>query len=169
MLPGIVQKSYALRVCVCTYCTSPAACLQVETNDFPLELWRNKRALQYILKLSSKPYYHSYECVFGKNFKTLFVFRPHIIPTLGIRLENNWCAFTLTSVILQATDTLIHLPGDFGSKSDKLLSAFDGSTQSPRLTQMDPKMERPTTAHVTHYFPAWQSTAVGMLFSHCSD
>jgi len=96
---GSARKSYlqlldtiqnsALRICLGAYRTSPAASLHVEANDLPLELRRRKLALQYILKLSSTPHNPSYECVFGNNFKTAFASRPHIIPTLGIRLEKD--------------------------------------------------------------------------------
>ena len=48
---------------ICHYMSLPAASLQVESGDFPLELRQNKLRLQYTLKLSSTPYNPASDCI----------------------------------------------------------------------------------------------------------
>lgn len=53
----------------------------------PLSLRRDKLALQYITKLKSNDANPTYDCVFNPKYQLQFDSRPHIIPTLGLRLK----------------------------------------------------------------------------------
>ena len=59
----------------------------MEANELPLQLRRQKLALQYMVKLKSNPRNPAYASVLQSNFKRVFEARPHAIPTLGLRLH----------------------------------------------------------------------------------
>jgi hypothetical protein len=50
----------------------------------PVNLRREKLALQYITKLKSNLENPTYKCVFEPSFAFLFEARPSVIPTIGI-------------------------------------------------------------------------------------
>jgi ribonuclease HI len=81
-------QNAALRTCLGAFQTSPISSLRVEAGEMPLKLRREKLALQYMLKLKSNPDNPAHSCVFSTDFKTHFGSRPHIIPTFGIRLQD---------------------------------------------------------------------------------
>jgi ribonuclease HI len=63
--------------------------LHVEAGEMPLSLRREKLALQYMLKLKSNPSNPAYNCVFLPDLRTHFQARPHVTPTLGIRMQSH--------------------------------------------------------------------------------
>jgi ribonuclease HI len=77
----------ALRLCLGAFRTSPIPSLQVEANELPLNLRREKLTLQYITKLKSTPENPAYTCVFEPNYTLLFEAKPSVIPTLGVRVR----------------------------------------------------------------------------------
>ena len=81
-------QNQALRICLGAFRTSPISSLHVEANEMPLSLRREKLALQYILKLKSNPANPTYDCVFKPKYSILFEIKPHVIPTLGLRLKD---------------------------------------------------------------------------------
>jgi hypothetical protein len=83
----IEYKNVAFRVCLGAFRTSPISSLHVVANELPLQLRRQKLALQYVVKLKSNPRNPAYASVFESNFKRVFEARPHVIPTLGIRMH----------------------------------------------------------------------------------
>ena len=96
---GSAQKSYlqtldcvqnaALRVCLGAFRTSPISSLHVEANELPLQLRRQKLALQYMVKLKTNPTNPAYASVFQPNFKPLFEAKPHATPTLGLHMHQS--------------------------------------------------------------------------------
>jgi ribonuclease HI len=80
-------QNAALRVCLGAFRTSPITSLHVEANELPLQLRRQKLALQYVVKLRSNPRNPAYASVFQPNFKHSFEARPSVIPTLGLRMH----------------------------------------------------------------------------------
>jgi len=96
----------------------------------PLSLRRDKLALQYIIKLKSNPANPTYDSVFNPKYPLLFDSRPHIIPTLGLRLKqqldetaiqlNNIARFSYPTTPLWALRTAIFVYDihDIGKKAD---------------------------------------------------
>ena len=80
-------QNAALRTCLGAFRTSPVSSLHVEAGELPPELRRQQLSLQYIAKLRSNPSNPTFSCVFGTAFNRLFEARPHITPTLGIRMQ----------------------------------------------------------------------------------
>ena len=80
-------QNQALRICLGAFRTSPISSVHVEANEMPINLRRDKLALQYILKLKSNPANPTYDCVFKPKCSILFEIKPHVIPTLGLRLK----------------------------------------------------------------------------------
>jgi ribonuclease HI len=80
-------QNAALRTCIGAFRTSPIASLHVEASELPLSLRRQKLALQYITKLKANPSNPAYSCVFAPCYKALFEARPAVIPTIGIRMQ----------------------------------------------------------------------------------
>ena len=78
----------ALRLCLGAFRTSPIPSLQVEANELPLILRREKLTLQYITKLKSTPDNPAYTCVFEPKYTLLFEAKPFVIPTLGVRVKD---------------------------------------------------------------------------------
>jgi hypothetical protein len=74
-------------ICLGAFRTSPIQSLQVETNELPLNLRREKLTLQCITKLKSTPDNPAYTCVFEPNYTLLFKANPSVIPTLGVRVK----------------------------------------------------------------------------------
>ncbi len=65
-------QNAALRVCLGAFRTSPIASLHVEANELPLQLRRQKLALQYVVKLENNPRNPAYASVFQPNFTHSF-------------------------------------------------------------------------------------------------
>ena len=82
-------QNAALRTCLRAFRTSPVSSLHVEAGEMPLELRRRQLCLQYISKLRSNPSNPTFSCIFGTAFNRVFEARPHIIPTLGIRIHQS--------------------------------------------------------------------------------
>ena len=78
----------ALRLCLGAFRTAPIPSLQVEANELPLILRREKLTLQYITKLKSTPDNPAYTCVFEPKYTLLFEAKPFITPTLGVRVKD---------------------------------------------------------------------------------
>ena len=94
---GSARKSYlktlesihhqGLRIVLGAFRTSPVESLYTETNEAPLELRREKLALQYYLKLKSCPSNPAFECTFNPKYKPLFSRKENVIKTFGLRME----------------------------------------------------------------------------------
>ena len=82
-------QNAALRICLGAFRTSPIPSLHVEANELPVNLRREKLALQYITKLKSNPENPTYKCVFEPSFALLFEARPSVIPTIGLRMKQH--------------------------------------------------------------------------------
>lgn len=80
-------QNQALRLCLGAFRTSPITSLHVESNEMPLQLRRERLALNYTLQLQSNPNNPAYNCVFHSQFETLFDSKPNVIPTPGIRFR----------------------------------------------------------------------------------
>ena len=80
-------QNQALRICLGAYRTSPKESLEVEADELPLALRREKLALQYVLKLKSNPSNPAHSCVFDPKFSDLFKAKPKIVPPLGVRIQ----------------------------------------------------------------------------------
>ena len=79
-------QNAALRTCLGAFRTSPIPSLHVEAGELPLNLRRQQRSLQYVVKLRSNP---AFQCVFNSGFSRLFEARPSVIATLGHRLQQS--------------------------------------------------------------------------------
>jgi hypothetical protein len=124
----------------------------VEANELPLALRRQQLSLQYITKLHSNPANPAFNCVFKSGFTRLFEARPHVIPTLCLRLHQSISdsGITLTNIarysITQFPTWVLKAPEfqfsllSLGSKSDvsptvyqaqfkELASAYIGYTR----------------------------------------
>ena len=76
-------QNHAVRVCLCTYRTSPSPSLLA--NEPPL--CTRKLSIEYCLKLSSSTRSPTYGSVFESKFKKFFDQKSNQIPPLGIRVE----------------------------------------------------------------------------------
>jgi hypothetical protein len=85
-----------LFVCLGAFRTSPITSLHMEANELPLQLRRQKLALQYVVKRENNQRNPAYASVFLPNFKPLFEARPSVIPTLGLRMHQ-----TLSDCIIE--------------------------------------------------------------------
>ena len=75
-------QNAALRTCLGAFRTSPISSLHLEAGELPLNLRRQQRSLQYIVKLRSNPSNPAFHCVFNSSFSRLFEVRPSVIATL---------------------------------------------------------------------------------------
>ena len=80
-------QNQASRICLGAFRTSPKESLEVEADELPLDLRREKLALQYVLKLKSNQANPSYSCVFKPQNIEIFNKKPKVIPPLGIRIQ----------------------------------------------------------------------------------
>jgi hypothetical protein len=88
---GSARKSYiqmldpvqnqALRTCLGAFRTSPVESLQVEANEPPLSLRRQKLALQYAMKILSNPKNPTYDSIFKPQFEHVFGRKLNAIPS----------------------------------------------------------------------------------------
>ena len=94
---GSARKSYlqklepiqnqALRLCLGAFRTSPIPSLHVEANELPLNIRRDKLALQYSLKLISNPENPAYEITLNPDNTELYEAKINAIPSFGIRIR----------------------------------------------------------------------------------
>ena len=77
----------ALRLCLGASRTSPIPSLQLEANEPPLNLRRDKLTLQYVTKLKSVVNNPAHNCVFEPHHTLLFEAKPSVIPPLGVRVK----------------------------------------------------------------------------------
>ena len=95
---GSARKSYlqmldpiqnlSLRLCLGAFRTSPIESLQVEANEPPLNIRRNRLAVQYAIKVKSNSTNPTHESIFDPKFSALFENRPKTIPPLSFRIQN---------------------------------------------------------------------------------
>ena len=88
-------QNLGLRLITGAFRTSPADSLQIETNEQPLSLRREKLALQYTIKLASNKLNPTHNTTFKPNAQRLFVLKPNSIPTIGIRLQPSLTALNI--------------------------------------------------------------------------
>ena len=94
---GSARKSYvqmldpiqnqALRICLGAFRTSPVVSLEVEADEPPLAIRRQKLSIQYACKLKSNPSHPATQCTYGLLHKHLFDAKPNVIPSFGIRID----------------------------------------------------------------------------------
>src|SRR2546425_5236375 len=80
-------QNLSLRLCLGAFWTSPVESLQIEANEPPLSIRRNKLAIQYAIKIRSNPTNPTYQNIFEPQYATLFENRPKTIPPLSIRVQ----------------------------------------------------------------------------------
>jgi ribonuclease HI len=85
MLDPIQNQS--LRLCLGAFRTSPVESLQVEANEAPLSIRRNKLAVQYITRIKSNPNNPTYTCCFNLQNTNRFVNKPSFIQPFGMRMQ----------------------------------------------------------------------------------
>ena len=95
---GSARKSYlqmldpiqnlSLRLCLGAFRTSPIESLQVEANEPPLGIRRNRLALQYAIKVKSNSTNPTHQSIFDPRYSTLFENRPKTIPPFSLRVQN---------------------------------------------------------------------------------
>ena len=78
-----------LRLALGAYRTSPVNSLYSEAHEPPLDLRREKLALQYLLKLKSCPNNPAYDCTFYPKYQELFNMREKTIKPFGLRMKAN--------------------------------------------------------------------------------
>ena len=78
-------QNLGLRLITGAFRTSPAESLQVETNQQPLSLRREKLCLQYITKLAANKLNPIFAKTFTPNLVRLFDAKQSTISTIGIR------------------------------------------------------------------------------------
>ena len=93
---GSARKSYlqmldpvqnlSLRLCLGAFRTSPIESLQVEANEPPLSIRRNRLAIQYAVKIKSNSTNPTHQSIFDPKYSTLFENRPKTIPPLSFRI-----------------------------------------------------------------------------------
>ena len=80
-------QNQALRLCLGAFRTTPVESLQIEANEPPLSLRRNKLALQYALKIYYNVSNPTFDCNYNPRYGQNFARKETAIPTVGIRLE----------------------------------------------------------------------------------
>ena len=80
-------QNQGLRLSLGAFRTSPEVSLEVEAHQMPLDLRRQKLALQYAIKVAANPGNPAYKCVFEPDYVGLFERKPNAIPTFGIRIQ----------------------------------------------------------------------------------
>ena len=79
-------QNQALRLCLGAFRTSPVESLQVEANEPPLTIRRDKLAIQYVTRLLANPRNPAYNCTFNPQYEDVFKIKPKLIPSFGIRM-----------------------------------------------------------------------------------
>ena len=82
-------QNQGLRLCLGAFRTSPADSLEVEADEMPLTLRREKLTLQYVSRVASNPSNPAYDSVFKLNHVELFRSKPRVIPSLGVRVQES--------------------------------------------------------------------------------
>ena len=83
MLDPIQNQS--LRLCLGAFRTSPVESLQVECNEMPLSLRRDKLALQFAIRLQSNSLNPATTCMLNLNLAALFQTKPTLIQPYSLR------------------------------------------------------------------------------------
>ena len=68
--------------------SSPVESLYVEAHEPPLEIRREKLALQYILKLKANPENPAYDVVFNPKYQILYADKESATDAFGIHCKN---------------------------------------------------------------------------------
>ena len=80
---SVVQNT-ALRLSLGAFCTSPIVSLEVEANEPPMELRRERLALLYAMKVRANPNSPVYKCLFESD-PNIFA-NSSVVPSIGVRL-----------------------------------------------------------------------------------
>ena len=76
-----------LRLSLGAFCSSPVESLYVEAHEPPLEIRREKLALQYRLKLKANPENPAYDVVFNPKYQILYADKESATDSFGIHCE----------------------------------------------------------------------------------
>ena len=76
-----------LRLSLGAFCSSPVESLYVEAHEPPLEIRREKSALQYILKLKANPGNPAYDVVFNPKYQILYADKESATDSFGIHCK----------------------------------------------------------------------------------
>ena len=123
-----------LRLSLGAFRSSPVESLYVETHEPPLEIRREKLALQYILKLKANPGNPAYDVVFNPKYQILYADKESATYSFGIH-----CKKLLKKAKIDAGEIAINSVPDvpiWDSESvtaDFTLSEFDKSSTSSTL------------------------------------
>ena len=99
-------QNQGLRLSLGAFRTCPAHILCVEANELPLNLRREKLALQFATKIAANPNNPVYETIFSPRYVDLFARRPRVIPTFGIRIRDYWKNWILIQTSSQSLNFL---------------------------------------------------------------
>ena len=77
-----------LRLALGALRTSPVESLDVEANEAPLSLRREKLALQYYTKLQSCPSNPAFECTINSKYQECFARKESAVSYFGIRIQS---------------------------------------------------------------------------------
>ena len=80
---SVVQNT-ALRLSLGAFCTSPIVSLEVEANEPPMALRRDRLALLYAMKVRANPKSPVYKCLF-ESVSNIFI-NSSVAPSIGARL-----------------------------------------------------------------------------------
>ena len=81
-------QNQALRICLGAFRTSPVESLQVEANEPPLLLRRQKLAAQFALQLYTNKSNPTFKHTFNTQFIQKFINKPNAIQPFGLRVNN---------------------------------------------------------------------------------
>ena len=79
--------TYLLRLSLGAFRSSPVESLYVEAHEPPLEIRREKLALQYILKLKANPGNPAYDVVFNPKYQILYADKESATDSFGIHCK----------------------------------------------------------------------------------
>ena len=76
-----------LRLSLGAFCSSPVESLYIEAHEPPLEIRRDKLAIQYILKLKTYPENPAYDIVFNPEHQELYKDKESANDSFGIHCK----------------------------------------------------------------------------------
>ena len=127
-----------LRLSLGAFRSSPVESLSVEAHEPPLEIRRDKLALQYVLKLKANPENPAYDVVFNPKHKELYKDKESATDSFGIH-----CKKLLKEAKINVGEIAINSIPDvpiWDSKPvtvDFTLSEFDKSSTSSTVLKVD--------------------------------
>ena len=148
-------QNQALRLCLGAFRTTPVESLQIEANEPPLSLRRNKLALQYALKVYSNVSNATFDCIYNSRYGQIFARKETAIPTVGIRLEQLLLDAVIDVDIIDAY-SLTTIPPWIIQSPTINFNLHTGNTNPPQIL----------TSTKLNYMKFWTDT---LIISLCSQ